>query len=255
MLDYLRALHAEGLKIRRTSALMLALVAPYTVVLLQALIVHQIAPRVGPEVDGWLWLGGNCLLMWTAVLLPLFVALEAALLADLEHRNRTFKHLFALPTRRVGIYGAKLTTTFVLTALSLVLMASGTWLAGKGLHRAHPTLGFDEPFPLALWLRAGGYVLLGCLMMVAIHVWLSLRRLGFAPTLGLAVLATLTTGVVARFDEGLWLYFPWALPVRLFEVFKTEVTPAPELVAFCILGGLGVAVLGGWDVLRRDVTA
>ena len=254
MSDVFRTFFVELRKLERTPALMLALVAPYAVVVLQAIVVFNVAGRVPADTDFWLWFGSNCMVMWTVVLMPLFIALEAALLADLEHRHHTFKHLFALPTRRWAFYTAKLGVTTTLLALGLALMGSGIYLAGKGLQQLDSTLHFDRPFPLALWFEASLLVLVAGLAMVAIHVWISQRGLGFATTLGLAILATITAGVVLRFDEGLWLYFPWALPARIFSAVQAETVDA-SLLWFGGFAALLLAVLGAWDVGRRDVLA
>jgi hypothetical protein len=44
---------------------------------------------------------------WTIVVLPLYTALAAALVAALEHQGDNWKHLLALPVARRSIFVAK----------------------------------------------------------------------------------------------------------------------------------------------------
>jgi lantibiotic transport system permease protein len=64
--------------------------------------------------------------------LPLFITLEVALLAGLEHGQDHWKDLFVLPIPRWTIYTAKLATAALLLALSLVLLGVGVLVAIAG---------------------------------------------------------------------------------------------------------------------------
>jgi hypothetical protein len=55
----------------------------------------------------WQSLWRGTLTIWAVFLLPLLITVETALLAGIEHGERQWKHMFALPIPRAAIYVAK----------------------------------------------------------------------------------------------------------------------------------------------------
>ena len=131
-----RAVRAEMLKLKHTLALWMVLIAPLAVA---ALIVIEMMltstsskPPTRTPTEAWQALGGPMLGLWCMLMLPLFVTLQTALQAGLEHGNRQWKHLLALPVPRGVHYLGKLTimagmvvATYVLL---LVLILLGGWV-------------------------------------------------------------------------------------------------------------------------------
>ena len=130
MKPLLRALHAERLKLRRTLAGWLCLLAPLVCVLLGTAAFWS-AP--GGVQRNWTMLLTVVLGIWNGFLLPLFVTLEAALLAGLEHGNAQWKHLLALPLPRGAHYAAKLVVLVVLSMLATAIVVALVPLAGIAL--------------------------------------------------------------------------------------------------------------------------
>src|SRR5215472_16182717 len=101
MNDLVAATRMEVLKLRRTLALWAALLVPLAVILMTTALNLSRAKgtRFDPDQpNGWDSLMLDLVLfLWCLIGLPLFVSLETALLAGLEHRENTWKHLFALP--------------------------------------------------------------------------------------------------------------------------------------------------------------
>ena len=98
-----RALHAESLKLRGTLALWMCLIAPATVVALYVLQVSfsEFGMRTGGDpAKAWFAFSQSILVLWLLLMLPLFITLQSALLAGLEHGERQWKHLLALPVPR-----------------------------------------------------------------------------------------------------------------------------------------------------------
>src|SRR5574340_188865 len=109
MTALVRALSAELLKLKRTLALWLAFALPAVIVFLFFLNYFQRGEfLIREDADSWKWLAQNVLILWSMLFLPLFTALETALLSGLEHSEKNWKHLFALPIPRWTIYTAKL---------------------------------------------------------------------------------------------------------------------------------------------------
>ncbi len=251
--DLPRALAAELLKMRRTRALLIALVAPYLVALMPFIVALSQGGALvrRPELSPWIWLAEAAFSTWTLILFPLFLSLEAALLAAMEHRSQGFKHLFALPVRRGAVYGAKQIAVALLTMGSLLLLVAGLVAAGLALRGLRPGLGFEAPVPWHTLLACAGRILAASGLVLALHTWMSLRWRSFAPVLALGIVATVATIALNSGDVEVWPWFPWSLPFRAARDLGQATEPA--LLAVGILGGLAAAILAGWEMTRRDV--
>lgn len=239
-----RAIYAEGLKLKRSPALVLMVATPITIVFMY----FCIGLRSGG--DGWSWLMTNTLMLWTALFLPLCIATETALLADLEIRGSQWKHLFALPISRAALYTAKLVVALLLLVLSMLVFGIGLWSAGKGLGVFRPEMGFDAPFPWLRWLTYSAALVPSACLLLSLHTWVSLRFRSFVPSVGSGFLGMAIAGLLVAQDA--WPYFPWRLPLYLMGSLSTGVYE-PNWIWAGALGGLLFAVIGCWEVTRRDV--
>jgi len=246
-----RALSAEALKLKRTLALWLVIVLPAAVVFLLFINYLQRGEYlVQADVDSWLWMTQNILVFWATLFLPLFTALEIALLAGLEHSEKNWKHLFALPVPRWTIYTAKLLAGLGIVGLGQMAIWGWTILAGLGLRVLKPGLGFESSFP---WLQILGWlfrVYLASWFMVAIHTWISVRWPSLVVSIGAGIAAVIGSLVITNTE--LWRIYPWALPAVVADGF---IENKVQLVAIAIslIGGVIVGVVGCWETIRRDV--
>jgi len=246
-----RALHAEVLKLKRTLALRLVFLAPVIVVLLGAFI--QTAAVIGGRGDlaatFWQAHSQESLTMWAVFLMPLLIAVETALLSSIEHGERQWKHLFALPVPRSAIYIAKFTITQALVLLSTLLLCALIAISGWLLVLFHPVLAAAGPPPLwsivvralQCWLAAG--------LMLSINLWIALRWPSFTVPLGAGIAGTF----VALFASSAKIaeYYPWLLPLNVLS-------GADRLLSALTLGiggGLIIAALGCIDFSRREELA
>src|SRR5512147_1633287 len=88
-----RSLSAELLKTKRTLAFWMVLIAPTVMSLLQIMVLMRI--QVGAEdTSSTLWrsTASNMFNIWTILAMPLFITLETALLANVEHSEKQWKH-------------------------------------------------------------------------------------------------------------------------------------------------------------------
>ena len=251
--ELLRTLAAELLKMRRTRALLIALVAPYLVALMPLIVALSQGGALvrRPAFSPWIWLADAAFSTWTLILFPLFLSLEAALLAAMEHRSQGLKHLFALPVRRGTVYASKQIAVALLTAGSLLLLVFGLVFAGLALRSLRPGLGFEAPVPWGDLLVCAGGILAASGLVLALHTWMSLRWRSFAPVLSVGIVATVATIALNSGDVEVWPWFPWSLPFRAARGFGQAVEPA--LLAVGALGGLAAAFLAGCEMTRRDV--
>ncbi len=150
MIDVWRATGVEVLKLRRTLALWASLLVPLAVIAMTTALNLSRAPgtRFDPDQpNSWDSLMLDLVLfLWCLVGLAPFVALETALLAGLEHRENTWKHLFALPVPRWTIYVPKLVVAFILVGVSSLVLALGIAFGGQVLLMVRPDLGSRSRF-------------------------------------------------------------------------------------------------------------
>src|SRR5262245_38997577 len=126
-MTFLRALSAERLKIKRTNALRMVVIVPLAVVVVMTFFVSQ-APgsTLGrPRENSWLSLARLILAIWSLLVLLLYIALQTALVAALEHVENQWKVLLARPVPRWMIYAAKLVVVAGFLCASSVVILVG----------------------------------------------------------------------------------------------------------------------------------
>jgi ABC-2 type transport system permease protein len=265
MKDLVRAVRVELLKLRRTLALWASLLIPLAVIAMTTAVNlsrERGTKFVLDEPNGWDSLMLDLtLVLWCFVVLPLFVTLETALLAGIEHRENTWKHLFALPIPRWTIYVAKLLVGFSLVCVTSIVLAAGTCMQGWILLTLRPDLGLSAPIPwdLILW-RSFSFVP-PVLLMLAIQTWVAVRWRSFTIPMGLGISCTAITIMLLRtiknhmstpYGPHLASYFPWSLP---YVVIAPGATTNLRETAFLfgVLGGILASLLSCWEIVRRDV--
>ena len=251
MISLFRACSAELLKLKSTLAFWLALVAPLAMGALQFLVVQRnglVYLEAGES--AWEYYGGQTINFFALLMLPLFVTLETALASNMEHTSQQWKQLFALPLPRSAIYAAKLFAGLVLIGVSLVGLLAVIVLSGWLLNTLHPDLGFGAPIPWEYLFKMVGMVYLGSWLLIAIHTWIGLRWQSFALASAVGIVLTVAGMMVINSDYA--PYYPWTLPAVAELTFSRGGDPSAGLAA-AAAGFLVVSVLGGWNVVRRDV--
>jgi hypothetical protein len=252
MSDLLRILSAELLKLRRTWALRLALAAPLFIALLVFGAYTRREATVSATVNPLTGFGQLVLTLWTIVLLPLYVALAAALLAAIEHQHDTWKHVLALPVGRVPIFVAKWIAGLGLLLLSAVLLPVLVVLAAAGLRLLKPAW-HDAALPVALVFRGSLLSALAAGLLYSIQMWISLRWRSFVMGLGVAIIAMMVMLVAmprAGAQSAFANIFPWSLPAMAMAPESPHRAAAVSLGA---VGGVAFAALACWSLARRDV--
>ena len=155
--------------------------------------------------------------MWALLMLPLFVTLETALVAQWEHRVRQWKHLFALPVPRGTLYAAKQLAGMFLIGLSSLALVAMIVLTGLGFRLLVPGLGFEAPIPLADFLKFVGIMFLGAWPLMAIQTWVAQRWSSFTVASAVGIVLTIAGVAVVQSDYG--PYYPTTLPIIVAGTF------------------------------------
>lgn len=244
-MSLVRALHAELLKLKRTLAFRVVFVLPLLIALLQFLVILR-TKTYARGFNLWQTHPMNSFQIWAVFMMPLLIALVTALLNGIEHSDKQWKHLFALPVPRYAVYFAKLivaqglilTSTLVLAVFTVIVGVAGTYLRTE--------LANAGPVPYVWLAKQVAFVWLASWLIIAIHTWISMRWSGFPIALGAGIGGTF----FALFAAGASLgkYYPWLLPMNIFVDGRFTMA-----LVLGIVGGVVAAFLGCFEFIRRDV--
>lgn len=247
----LRALSAEALKLRGTLALWMSVIAPAAVVglvVLQALVMDLSKAKVLPPEQAWEGFIMMVVQLWALLMMPLFITLQSALIAGLEHGNQQWKHLLSLPVPKGVHYLAKLAALMALVMLALTVLGLLLPLGGWLLAQFKPQTHIAGPVPWAVLAR----MILACfatgVLMMAIHTWVSTHWRSFTVAVSVGMVATVA-GFLIMQSPDYGKYYPWSMPMQV--VARDGVNLEFAVVA-SLCGGLLVALAGLWGFVRRE---
>ena len=244
-MSLLRALHAELLKLKRTLAFRVIFVLPFFIATLQFFVLWRMK-RIPSDFNLWQMHASNSLQIWAVFMMPLLITLETALLNGIEHSDRQWKHIFALPVPRSAVYFSKIIVAQGLIFLSTLILVVFTIIVGLAVTSLKSALAAAGPVPY-LWIaKQAAFVWLASWLIISIHTWISMRWSGFPIPLGAGIGGTFFALFAA--SAALGKYYPWLLPVNIF----LEGRFAMALI-LGIGGGIVAALLGCFEFVRRDV--
>jgi hypothetical protein len=203
--------------------------------------------------DEWTGLASLSLFLWALLMMPLYVTLESALVAGLDHSENHWKSLLARPVPRWTFPVAKLIMVMAMTAVATLVLLCGILLSGAILPRIQPEVTFGFPLPWSAIVRHCAQVMGLMFLPLTIQQWVSLRWKSFSVATSTGIVATVIAffAVAASRQVPGWpQYFPWALPMLVLAR-----QPHNILATLAISGVLGLAVTMAscWDFCRHEV--
>jgi ABC-2 type transport system permease protein len=246
---FFRVLSTECLKLKRTLALWMVLVAPLVTVLLGFVVAYKNAPvLVRDGKDAWTPLVGQSIRAWTLLMMPLFVTLETALLAGLEHTGKNWKSLLALPAPRWTVYISKLVVTIALLWAAHAVLIGGTIGSALLQKQLHPALNLGQ-MPLSPFVVPMATISVSTLLAVAIQHWVSLRWSSHSVAMGFGMCA-MFIGVFAAQSQDVGPWFPWSLPIR---AVMGGAAGADRITMVAVVGAIVAAGAGCREFVRREI--
>ncbi len=246
---FFRVLSTECLKLKRTLALWMVLVAPLVTVFLGFVVSYKNAHMlIHDGKDAWAPLVGQTIRAWTLLMMPLFVTLETSLLAGVEHTGKNWKSLLALPAPRWTVYVSKLVVTIALLWAAHAVLVGGTIVSGLLLQLLHPALNLGG-MPLRRFVVPMATISVAALLAVAIQHWVSLRWSSYTVAMGFGMCA-MFIGVFAAQSEAIGPWFPWSLPIRA-ALDRTVGLDRITLVG--VAGAIIAAAAGCCEFVRREI--
>jgi hypothetical protein len=253
-MQFLQALHAETLKLRRTLCLWMILIAPAVIAVLQCGIILNRGVDsffAGQEADFWLAIYSNMRSLWLLMMLPLFITLESALLASVEHNDFHWKHLFTLPQPRWTTYMAKWVVLSVLTLLASLMVIAYAVLVGWFLALFSQSRGLllSQSFPLLEMLKTMGQAWLISWWMMAIHTWVSLYFRSFTVAVGVGMAAAVSNLILINSEKAMQ-FDPWLMQTT---AISSQFGSASLALGLGVSAGLATLLAGMLLFTRRDV--
>jgi hypothetical protein len=247
MTELMRAVSAESLKLKRTLALRLAVLAPLFIVLLQLGVYlargEDVERAATNPAAGF---ARGIVTLWTLVFLPFWSTLAASLCASLDHSGNHWEQLFALPVRRWPLYAAKWMIVFALVALSSICLPLFAVAAIEILKQVHAEWR-SAALPWQLLLRGASRSCAACLLLISLQCWLSLRWRSFLVALGVGIAGIMSGIILISAPLRFLSLYPWTAPAAAASPHEPLL---PLVWGMC--AGLAVSVFACWHLALRD---
>jgi hypothetical protein len=245
---FVRVLSTELIKLKRTLALAMVFLSPFVVLVLYFLVGFYGADRLAHQrVDQWKQLAENTLGLWTILMMPMFLTLQTSLLAGLEHTDKNWRSLLALPAPRWMIYISKWVVTVGMLWSAHAVLVGGTLLSGAILQHTRPALQIAA-LPLSPLVPSTLRVSAAALLALTIQHWVSLRWQSFTAAMGFGMCAMVVGFVAVNSTEyGPWI--PWSMSLHALK----PKPGSPDVMAVALGLTVVVAALGAWEFSRRDI--
>jgi lantibiotic transport system permease protein len=231
------AIAVEAEKLRRSLALLLAVIAPSLV----AVFVFSNLLRTD-LVMSWQMSVQGAAGIWAFFMLPMSVTALTALVAHTEHGPRSWDYLRVLPRPRWHLLAGKAIVVLAVVAIMTVLLALATLLAIELASWLKPGITPGGKRDVLAFFTLLGRIYLSAWLLIAVQLWVALRYSSFVPALALGIGGTFFAVVATSARIGVIL--PWQIPVNQLATAPDRATLA---LAIGALGGALVLVL----MLRR----
>lgn len=237
------ALAVEAIKLRRSLALLLVVVAPALIAVFVFFNLLR-AERAMP----WPMLLQTSAAIWAFFMLPMSVTALTALVAHTEHGPRAWDTLRALPVPRWHLYAAKALGVLTLVVAMSALLAMMTFAATAAAAWLKPAIAPTGAPDLAAYFVLLGRIFLASWLLVAVQLWIALRFPSFVPALATGIGGTFFAVVATTAKIGVVL--PWQIPIN-----QLASDPQRAQLALAVGAVGGCAAFGAmlWRLSRREV--
>jgi erythromycin esterase len=224
-------LAVEGLKLRRSPALLVAVGTPLALAALLCLGLTARSELTGSPYWSWQYYFQMTRAFWGVFVAPILLAVLAALTAGIEHRQDNWKSQLVQPVSIGSLYRAKFLVLVLLATTSQLVLYVSTVVLGRSLQLA----GAPPAAELAITLSAS----VTALPLLAFQYGLSLRWPSFLLPVGIGAVANFASLVGSAFPvAGVrpGYYLPWSFFRRALRVSGAGVErPLAELAIACCM--------------------
>ncbi|WP_306017421.1 ABC transporter permease [Oceanicaulis sp. MMSF_3324] len=242
MIQLLRALLAESMKLNRSLVLLLAAAPPAMLGLMILMVI-----LTGNSADRWDQMALSGAAIWAYLLMPLTVTALTALMAGIEHGCSGWTWSLAQPTPKVTVFLAKALVTLGVTALITLGVGVSILLAGHIALLIDGSIVMEGAPPYAMMAGLMAKMWLASLLMTAIQFTVAHAVSNFATPVIVGIGGVFVSVVATSSEYG--VFFPWLLPVNMLA-------SSPERAQQALLtgsaGGVLLFALASIWLARRD---
>jgi len=209
---FVRSLHSEWLKQRRSLASWMVLVGAFftpAIIVVARLLQRETLPKLYASADFWPVLWRSAWESAAVFFLPMGAVLATSLIVQIEYRNNAWKQVHALPLGLATIYVSKLAIVVLMLVQFLALFNLGIWFSAAVPAWLLPDVAMPAaPIPFADFLRDDLRFFVACLPIVALQYLLSLRFGNFMVPVGVGFM--LWVGSLAALSSRWGVFSPYA---------------------------------------------
>ncbi|MCX2494679.1 ABC transporter permease [Pedobacter sp. PF22-3] len=220
------SLISEYYKSRKTLAFWAAILLPLIICGLISAGFYNNADKIianhYPPMLLWAQYSGAALGVMGFLIMPFYVIFMAFSVNNIEHKNDTWKMLFAQPLNKFSIYAAKYLYAIFLIFICLFLFATLTYAFGHLLQVLVPKFNFNQYSPLDILINAYTKLFLASLGILSLQFIISLLWSDFLKPMGIGFVGTIM-GIIAA-NVG-WKYaylIPYSLPTLASRITKVK---------------------------------
>ncbi|MCL1893410.1 MAG: ABC transporter permease [Holophagaceae bacterium] len=161
--------------------------------------------------------------LWGGYFYPIFIAILPALIFRIEHRNKMWNHLGAMPTSQARIFCIKALSVTILSLASLAFVWFLLWVEQSLMAFLAPQVHYKfHGYSIAILL---GWLWLGSLPVMSIYLWISNRINSIAVPIVFGIVGVLlTTMLTSQVVNEPWKrdFIPWVTPTICVLQILTE---------------------------------
>lgn len=255
------SLVSEFYKSRKTLAFWAAILLPVVICSLVSFGFYSGADKIlklnAPGMMLWIRYAGATLNVMGILVMPFYVMFMAFSVNNIEHKNDTWKSLFAQPLNKFSIYTAKYLFAVTLIFICLFLFATLTYGFGHLLQVLVPKYTFSQYNPSNFLINSYSKLFLSSLGILSLQFIFSLIWGDFLKPIGIGFVGTIM-GIVAGMVNWTYAYLiPYSLPALALQVTQVKKGKDPldfEIFAREIWVSLiyaGVLFMAGYFIVTR----
>lgn len=200
MYALLISLKSEFYKSRKTLAFWASILLPLVICTLVTLAFHFQSEKIlalhYPPNVLWMTYSGSILGVMGTLILPFYVIFMAFSVNNIEHKNDTWKSLFAQPLPKFSIYTAKYLYAVLLIFICLFLFATINFACGHLLHTLNNNYKFNEFSPVDILSKLYLKLFLSSLGILSLQFIISLIWSDFLKPMGIGFIRIIA-GIIA----------------------------------------------------------
>lgn len=171
-----------------------------------------------PAMALWGRYSGNALGVMGMLIMPFYVIFMAFSISNIEHKNDTWKTLFAQPLNRFSIYAAKYVFAILTILICLFLFAALTVALGHLLQVLVPRYSFSAYNPIPILFKYYGKIFLSSLGILSLQFVFSLLWSDFLKPMGIGFVGTIMGLITANVGWKYAYFIPYSHPTLALRI-------------------------------------